>query len=261
MKLSFVIPAHNEEVFIGACLESIRREVQRAPHPVEVVVVNNASTDRTKEIALAHAHVRVIDEPMKGIVRARKAGFRATTGELVANVDADAVLPPGWLARVFAEFARDPRLVCLSGPLVYRDLPVLTQWLAKTFYLPAIIIGFPFRLFFHIGAITQGGNFVLRRNAWEAVGGFDTSIDFYGEDTDVARRLQKIGTVKFTYRLPMWTSGRRLAKEGVVATGMRYALNYLWEMFFNRPFTKHATDIRVARPDRPPAERHPTSDQ
>jgi len=53
-------------------------------------------------------------------------------------------------------------------------------------------------------------------------GGFDTSITFYGEDTDVARRISRVGTVKWTFKLPMYTSGRRLAHDGVMRTGIRY---------------------------------------
>ena len=59
----------------------------------------------------------------------------------------------------------------------------------------------------------QGGNFVVRRDALQKIGGYDTNISFYGEDTDVARRLSKVGHVKFTFDLPALSSGRRLAKE------------------------------------------------
>src|SRR6185437_5149444 len=98
MKLSFVIPAYNEEFALPKCLESVQKEIDRAAaagelkrDEVEVVVVNNASTDKTKEIAQqfaqTHPGFRVVDESRKGLVRARKAGFEATTGELVANID------------------------------------------------------------------------------------------------------------------------------------------------------------------------------
>ena len=53
MKLSFVIPAYNEEKYIGQCLQSIFDEMKGASHDVEIIVANNNSTDRTKEIALS----------------------------------------------------------------------------------------------------------------------------------------------------------------------------------------------------------------
>ena len=65
VKISFVIPAYNEEKFIGQCLESVIKEVDRRSLRAEIIVVNNASTDRTKEIASSHKGVLVVDEPKK----------------------------------------------------------------------------------------------------------------------------------------------------------------------------------------------------
>ena len=245
MKLSFVIPAHNEEFTLGACLDSIMRELASANHryDVEIIVVNNASGDRTRAVALRYPGVHVVDESQKGIVKARARGFKETTGELVANIDADTVLPKGWVTTVFSEFERHPHLVCLSGPLVYHDLPLSAQIIAKLFNCVALLVHFLVR-FLRIGAQVQGGNFVLRRDAWIRAGGFDTSIDFYGEDTDVARRISKQGNVKFTFRLPIYSSGRRLAHEGVLAIGWRYTINYFWVLLFGKPHTKVSQDVR-----------------
>jgi cellulose synthase/poly-beta-1,6-N-acetylglucosamine synthase-like glycosyltransferase len=187
--------------------------------------------------------VRVVDEPQKGIVKARARGFKETTGELVANIDADTVPPKGWLATVFDEFERHPKLVCLSGPLVYHDLPLSAQIIAKLFNFGAFLVHLLVR-FLRVGAQVQGGNFILRRDAWARAGGFDTSIDFYGEDTDVARRISKQGKVKFMLRLPIYSSGRRLAHEGVLAIGWRYTINYFWVLLFGRPHTTVSRDIR-----------------
>jgi hypothetical protein len=95
-----------------------------------------------------------------------------------------------------------------------------------------------------VGSVVQGGNFVLRRDAWLKAGGFDTSIAFFGEDTDVAVRLSKVGKVKFTFGLPMKTSGRRLEKEGVFKTASTYTLNFFWVTFRGKPATVDYTDIR-----------------
>jgi len=244
LKLSFVIPAYNEELYLGKCLDSMVREIAGSTRDAEIIVVNNASTDGTKAVAASYPSVVVVDEPRKGIVKARDAGFRAATGDLIANIDADNILPPGWLDKVFTAFSRNGRLVALSGPLVYYDLPWLYRLQAKTFYA----FGYVTYLFNHFvlkkGGMLQGGNFVVRRSALEAIGGFDTDIDFYGEDTDIARRMQDAGRIIFTFRLPMYSSGRRLAKEGLVATGLRYAVNYMWILFFKRPFHTKSTDIR-----------------
>ena len=92
--------------------------------------------------------------------------------------------------------------------------------------------------------MVQGGNFVLSRAALEAIGGYDTSITFYGEDTDIARRLHSAGKVLFTFDLKMLSSARRLKHEGMITIAFRYAVNYFWTTFFKRPFTREHIDIR-----------------
>ncbi|MGN6099640.1 MAG: glycosyltransferase family 2 protein, partial [Devosia sp.] len=133
-QLSFVIPAYNEEALIGPCLQSVLDEIKRSGADAEVVVVNNASVDRTAEIARGFQGVRVIDEPKKGIVNARHAGFENSTGELVANIDSDTLVPEGWLTTVVESFARDPKLVCLTGPYIYYDLSAWNRFLVRLFY-------------------------------------------------------------------------------------------------------------------------------
>jgi glycosyltransferase involved in cell wall biosynthesis len=246
MKISFVIPAYNEEAIIGQCLESVQRELASGVYDAEVVVVNNASTDHTKEIALSFPGVRVVDESIKGLVAARAAGFKATDGQIVANIDADVMLIPGWIEKVFAAFA-DERVVALSGPFIYYDLSIFSRALVKIFYY----VGYGLHIFTHyvlgVGAMLQGGNFIIRRDAFEKVGGFDTSIAFYGEDTDVAKRLSKVGTIKWTFKLPVYTSGRRLKAEGIFYMSAKYTINHLWITFFGHPYTKKYIDIRPGK--------------
>lgn len=135
MKLSFAIPAYNEEKVIKQCLDSIFRELEGKDYDAEVIVVNNNSTDRTKEIAESFSQVKVVDEMQKGLVFARRAGFLASTGNLIANVDADTMLPKGWVGKVLEEFEKDQKLVALSGPYIYYDLSLFTRVLVKLFYV------------------------------------------------------------------------------------------------------------------------------
>jgi cellulose synthase/poly-beta-1,6-N-acetylglucosamine synthase-like glycosyltransferase len=244
MNLAFVIPAYNEEALIGKCVESVLAEVKRSGRDVDVVVVNNNSTDRTREIAASYPGVRVVDELQKGLVSARDGGFQATTAELVANIDGDTIVPPGWLDTVFREFEKDEKLVCLSGPYVYYDLGTWDRFLVSMFYALTWLIYVINRYVLRVGSVVQGGNFVFRRDAWIKAGGFNREIKFYGEDTDVAVRLSKVGKVKWTYVLKMLTSGRRLAEEGVFRVGMTYTLNFFWVTFAGKPATHEHTNIR-----------------
>lgn len=245
MKLAFVIPAYNEEALIGKCLESVVAEIARSGSNAQIIVVNNASTDRTGEIARSFPSVKVVDEPKKGLVNARDAGFAATEGfDLVANIDSDTMVPPGWLDTVYREFSADPKLVCLSGPYVYYDMSLWSRFLVNLFYGLTYLIYVVNRFVLRVGSVVQGGNFIFKREAWKQVGGYDRSIQFFGEDTDVAVRLSKVGGVKWTFALKMKTSGRRLEKEGVFRTAGTYTLNFFWVTFRGKPATKNYTDIR-----------------
>jgi glycosyltransferase involved in cell wall biosynthesis len=247
MRLSFVVPAYNEEAYLPACLESILEQTHSLdPALTEIIVVNNASTDGTREVAMRYPGVTVVDEPRKGLTFARQAGFAASTGDLIANVDSDSRLTPGWVAIVLKAFEEERELAALSGPVVYYDLTARQRASVQVFYLLAFGTYVLNRYVLRVGSMVQGGNFVTSRKALEAIGGFNLGISFYGEDTDIARRLSAVGEVRFTFGLKMFSSARRLKKEGMLTMAGRYAINYFWTTFFKRPFTNHHIDIREA---------------
>ena len=255
MRLSFVVPAYNEEAYLPACLESILSQIdpQTSGLPAgacEIIVVNNASTDRTRDVALSYPGVSVVDEPRKGLTFARQAGFAASSGSLIANVDADSRLTPGWVAQVLSTFAEAEAnaeanaagksktaptppsklpLAALSGPLLYYDLTPRQRVLIHVFYLTAWTTYAINRYILRVGSMVQG---------------FNLAISFYGEDTDIARRLNDVGEVRFTFALRMFSSARRLKSEGMFTMAARYSINYLWTTFFKRPYTDTYVDIR-----------------
>ncbi len=242
MKISFVIPAYNEEKNIVDCIISIKNELDIFCVDHEIIVVNNNSTDRTKELALKHG-AKVVDETRKGIVWARKAGFDASSGHIIANIDADNRLTKGWLETVYGHFCNRPEIVALSGPLIYYDSPAHIRIFTKVFFG----IGFVFSKMLGIfipSSMLQGGNFVIKKEEFKKVGGFDTTIEFYGEDTDVGRRLAKVGKVVWTFKLPINSSGRRLQNEGFLTMGFKYGINYLSTIFIAKPVSKKYKDIR-----------------
>ena len=244
MRLSFVIPAYNEESYLPDCLTSILAQTGSLGDQVEIIVVNNASSDRTREVALRYPGVTVVDELRKGLPWARQAGFLASTGELIANVDSDSRLTPKWIAKVLKEFGKAPEMVALSGPVIYYDLKPSQRVSVRLFYMLAFMLYVINRYVLRAGSMVQGGNFVLRRAALESIGGFNTNIAFYGEDTDIARRLNRVGEVVFTFQLKMFSSARRLKSEGMLRVGIRYTMNYLWTTFRKRPFTETYIDHR-----------------
>ncbi|MEI6660444.1 MAG: glycosyltransferase family 2 protein, partial [bacterium] len=158
--------------------------------------------------------------------------------------DADVMVPEGWLAKVMSEFGKDKNLVALSGPYIYYDLNSYQRFWVRFFYYLGYGSYFITRKILKISGMLQGGNFIVRRDAMEKIGGYDTRISFYGEDSDVAKRIFAVGDVKWTFDLLMYTSGRRLAEEGIITMGIKYAFNFLWPIFFSKPFTQEYKDIR-----------------
>ncbi|MEI8230488.1 MAG: glycosyltransferase family A protein [Candidatus Peregrinibacteria bacterium] len=237
MTISIIVPAHNEEKFIGKCLKSI---IDNAPDNLkEIIVVDNASTDRTREIAKKFKDVRVFSELRKGTSFARQRGYEQAKGDLLAFIDADTRVNKKWFVTVENKFRKDPGLVGLSGSCEFYDLPawknMFVRWYWRFLAEPASRI---------TGSVVVGGNFVVKRSALKSIDGFDTSITFYGDDTNVGRRLKCKGKVHFHSKLSVHTSARRFAQEGFIRTGTRYIANFLSETIIHKPVTRKSVDVR-----------------
>ncbi|MFA6039297.1 MAG: glycosyltransferase family A protein [Candidatus Peribacteraceae bacterium] len=236
MTISVVIPAHNEEKYLGTCLENIL--AHRSPNVIEVIVVDNASKDKTVQVAGSRPGVTVLHEARKGAQYARERGFRASRGELVACIDADVLVPEGWFEKAEQAFAEDPEVVGVTGPYHYHDLPPFSR------YCTNAVCDMSGLVHSVTGAQLWGGNCVIRRAALERIGGFDTTIAFYGDDVNTGRRLSDVGTVLHLPALTVSSSARRLKGQGMMKTGIAYIMNSLSELILHRPATKEYRDIR-----------------
>lgn len=236
MKISLIIPAYNEEKYLEECL---KKALINSEEIFEIIVVNNASTDQTSEIAKSFSNVKVVEAPEKGLTKARQKGLTEAEGEIIAYNDADTKMPTGWVQKVNKYFAEDPNVVCVSGPYIYYDQSFIGKIFTWIYWL---LLAYP--SYFLIGYMAVGGNFAVKKSAVAKIGGFDEKIAFYGEDTDIARRLAKIGKVKFILSLYMYTSARRLKNEGIVKTAVKYIINFVSEILFKKPATHEYKDIR-----------------
>jgi len=241
MTVSVIVCAHNEAHYISACLHSL---LTQSRLPDETLVINNASTDETRPVAEQVPHVRVVDEPRKGLVIARDSGRREATGDVLVYLDADCRAPLLWLKRVERRFLRQPALIALSGPYRYYDWDWWGRALIRAFdftLAPATQLFVKYIL--GIGTIFYGGNFAVCRAALDAIGGFDTSIEFHGEDTNLGRRLHAAGKVALCYDCYLYTSARRFVTMGNGAVFRLYTRNFTPELLHHRP--KDATHLDV----------------
>lgn len=230
--ISFVIPALNESATIARCIESIKA----CPFQHEIIVVDNGSTDDTGDVAL-RAGAKIYNEPRKGVTQARETGWLVAKYDLIAFIDADSSIPPEWFALAITEMA-DPRVVAASGPVLYEGIGVLAKIAILLFFVATKLVS----LIFPVAIAT---NLICKRSALNQVGGWNTEIEFYGDDTDMARRLSKVGRVKFCFDLFTFASARRMHAEGLIMTGARYVLNFIWVHARGRPWSHKHNDVRT----------------
>lgn len=243
MTITVIVCAHDEERHLPACLHSLLAQTRP---PDELLVVNNASRDRTGEVARRIPGVRVVDEPRKGLVVARETGRRHATGELLAYVDADCRAPIGWLAAVERRFARDETLIALSAPYRFYDWTLFGRLLIRAYDVTlAPLTQLLVKRVLRIGTVFYGGNFAVRRAALDRIGGFDTSIEFHGEDTNLGRRLFAIGKVCLFQDCYLHTSARRYVAMGTGAVVRLYVRNFVSELLHHRPKDTTHVDVRT----------------
>lgn len=238
--LSFVIPCWNEETLLPECITSIQREIARwrsvdPSFEFEIIVVDNNSTDRTADVARSHG-VTVILEPLKGLTHARQAGYRIAQYQYQSYIDADNELPQGWLDNI--QELEDPNIVGISGPPCYNNQNSFIRLMARLFY---VLTQLSHRF---VGASLQGGNFVIKKWALDKIGGHSVDIEFYGEDTDLAMRLAKVGKIKLLPKMWIYSSDRRYVNQGTIKTVWIYAINYFSVHLAKKPITLKYKDFR-----------------
>jgi glycosyltransferase involved in cell wall biosynthesis len=239
---SVIVCAFNEEQLLPGCLHSL---LQQSFPPHELIVINNASTDRTAAVASIPG-VRVVDEPRKGLVIARDTGRRVSTGEVLVYLDADCRAPKDWLERVASEFEGDHPPVVVTGPYRFYDWDVFGRLLIRLYdYTLAPATHVLAQYVFGLGAVLYGGNFAITRKALDAIGGFDTSIEFHGEDTNLARRVSKAGRVRLSQKCYLFTSARRYRALGRGKVFRLYVRNFCAEIFLHRPSDRSHEDVRA----------------
>lgn len=186
LRVSIVIPVYNEERHLAACLDAIAAQSAAV---FEVIVVDNNSTDQTINIARQYPFVRIVHQARQGIVYARNAGFDAARGNIIGRIDADIILPKGWIRHV-QHFYADPRhrkhAWTGSGHFYNVRLPRLVNWAYEllAFRLNRLLIG-------HY--TLWGSNMALPRELWVAARGHVHLRTDIHEDLDLAMHLHDIG--------------------------------------------------------------------
>lgn len=222
-KFSVIIPAHNEEKYIGKCLGAIKAAARRVePHDVEIVVVANRCTDKTAEIAESFGAV-VLPNQDKSISAIRNAGVNSAAGDIIVTIDADSCMTENSLAEI-KQMLESGKYI--GGGTASKFDRMSFGIAVSTLYVAANIVP----VMIKNKAALSGGMFWLYKKDFETLGGFDESLVSV-EDLDFAARLnklavsrnQKYGTLK---KSRIITSSRKFDEFGD------------WYLIKNRKLTK-----------------------
>lgn len=221
MSVSIIIPAHNEAHFITFTVNRLH-EVLKDHVPYEVIIVENASTDGTRDALRTLDDVTVIHVDQKVTVSmARNIGIAAAQLPIIALVDADVLLTAQWaaeLVRQIDQLRQDP-LQITGCRYALSESP---SWIEKSWFAHMRASGTPY---------INSGNLITTREVMDLVGGFDPGM-ITGEDVDFCLRAARQGV-------------RLVVNEQFVAHHEGYPRSLL--SFFNRELWHGTGDFRNAR--------------
>jgi glycosyltransferase involved in cell wall biosynthesis len=224
--LSFVVPAHNEQACLGHTVEAIHTAARASGRPYEVIVVDDASTDATAEVARKH-DATVVCVNHRQIAATRNAGGRTARGEFLFFVDADTVISPQVVAAALRQL--DRRAAGGGAPARFQGPVPLYAHLLMWW------LGWLMR----IAGMTGGAFMFMTREAFRASGGFNERL-FGAEDAAMCWALKREG--RFTVLWPtVLTSGRRIRG----AYGLRMLASLFRMAAFPRMLTHRASVEKI----------------
>lgn len=191
---SFIIPAHNEEKLLPRALQSIHAAAKNEGTPYEIIVVNDASTDATAEVAAAHG-AHVVSAELRKISAVRNAGARQARGDVFIFLDADTTLPARTLRQALAAVRRG---AAGGGALVDFDQHS-ARW-------PRLLMA-GWNLISQTERVAAGCFVYVRRDVFEKIGGFNEHY-YCGEEIIFSTAVRRRGPFVIV-RHPVITSNRK----------------------------------------------------
>ena len=204
LTVSVVIPVRDDAPALERCLELLARQTMA---PLEVVVVDNGSTDDSAEVARRWGAV-VVTEPRVGIPAAASTGYDAAHGDIIARLDADSRPDERWIETAVEHLAADPQIDALTGTGLFHDLPRGVRTAASIGYLGTYYV----LTHLALGHVPMWGScMAMRREAWlrvrEEVERIDSEVH---DDLDLAFHLGPEAGTRFAHGWRVGVSARSL---------------------------------------------------
>ncbi|MDK8464259.1 glycosyltransferase [Marinobacter sp. SS13-12] len=181
MDLSVIIPAFNEEDYVGQCLSSVKEVLAERDIVYEILLLDNGSCDRTSQIASSFSGTSVFNISRTSVSQARNFGAQKAKGRVFAFIDADVVLKNVWGESIETLCKSGKRLFVTGYQYGVRDEP---SWIEKYWFSNLKSN--------HI----SGGNLIVGREAFFKIGGFDPGLKT-GEDVDFCNRAKNNPQINF----------------------------------------------------------------
>jgi glycosyltransferase involved in cell wall biosynthesis len=185
-QISAIICTHNREAYLGAAIDSLL--AQTFAEPFEIIVVDNASSDRTREVVearLKHPHLHYVYEATTGLSVARNTGAKVARSPILAYLDDDAVASPHWLQTIHEAYQQNPQLAIAGGKvtLLWATGVCPPRWLSPGLAgnLGAYDLGETMLYVDRPSLTPRGLNYSIRRQFLDQVGGFDVKLGRVGK--------------------------------------------------------------------------------
>jgi glycosyltransferase involved in cell wall biosynthesis len=234
--LSVIVPAYNEEKLLPQTLNAIHAALADIGES-ELIVVDNESTDRTREIAEAHGAL-IVSETVHNISAVRNAGSKAAAGDVFVFIDADTVVRPGLFENIVTAMS-DPQ--CFGGSVAVEYEGPYTRFWMTAFMRLWVVLG-------RLTKMRQGALQFCRAEIFRELGGYDETI-YVGEDIEFHWRLDKLarargGFTSFVTEPKVITSSRRWNRMGLarmlffthpITIFLAWRTRSFWKDWYDRP--------------------------
>ena len=190
-KVTFYIPTFNAQNTIELCINSVRNQT----YPVdEIIIINDNSTDNTKEILSKYDDLSIINNNQNlGLGYNRNLGIQSSSNEIIASIDSDVELDKKWLENIIINLKKNNIVMCGGNMIEKYTNNKVNAWREKYYnqsWGKTDILN---------PAFLYGCNTILLKSYWEKTEGYDENLKTNGEDIDFCKQLKSIGDINLYY--------------------------------------------------------------